>query len=74
MKFKAYLTSRIDCLHNEEYLGEFNTEEEAIKVALAAYKERGYHEEPYFRGLLFPQGTFFDAGSYNHFIAILFSE
>lgn len=71
MKYKAYLTQSLECLFNEVYIGEFDTEEEAFAAALKEHKVRGYHEEPYTRGLLYPYGTFFDVGSYTHFIAVL---
>ena len=71
MKYKVYLTDDIESLHNEEYVGEYNTDEEAVRQGLAAYRAKGYHEEPYTRGLLFPYMTIYDAGSYCHFIAVV---
>lgn len=71
MKYKAYLTQSLECLLNAVYIGEFDTHEEAFRAAHAEYKARGYHEEPYTRGLMNIDGNYFDLGSYIHFIAIL---
>ena len=71
MKYKVYLTDSIEGLRNEEYVGTFDTEDEAAKEGLAAYKAKGYHREPYTRGLLYPCMTIYDAGSYCHFIAVI---
>ena len=72
--FKVYLTDRIDELYNEEFVGEFETQEEACRQGIAAYIAKGYHKEPYTRGLLFPKGTFYDLGSYCHFLAIMHDD
>ena len=71
MKYQAYLTQSLEVLYNQVFIGEFDNEDEAFKAAYAAHKERGYHVEPYTRGLLYPDATYYDVGSYAHFIAIL---
>lgn len=71
MKYKAYLTQSLEYLFNEVYIGEFDDEDAAFKAAYAAHQERGYHVDHYTRGLLHPFGTFYDVGSYTHFIAII---
>lgn len=71
MKYKAYLTKSLEELFQEEYIGEFDSEDAAFKAAYAAHQERGYHVDRYTRGLLHPFGTFYDVGSYTHFIAII---
>jgi hypothetical protein len=70
--FKVYLTDRIDALYNEEFVGEFCNHEEAFRQGLAAYRAKGYHEEPYTRGLLCSDGDYYDLGSYCHFLAIIY--
>lgn len=74
MKYKSYLTNSLECLLNEVEIGTFDTEAEAFKAARAEYEKRGYHIEPYTRGLLHPFGTFYDLGSYIHFIAVIPQE
>lgn len=69
--YKAYLTQSLEYLLNDEYIGEFDSEDAAFKAAYTAHQERGYHVDSYTRGLLHPFGTFYDVGSYTHFIAII---
>ena len=71
MKYKAYLTQSLECLFNEVYIGEFDSHEEAFRAARTEYQARGYHEEPYTRGLMNVDGNYYDLGSYTHFIAII---
>lgn len=71
MKYKAYLTKSLEALFQEEYIGEFDSEDEAFKAACREHIARGYHVDHYTRGLLHPFGTFYDVGSYIHFIAII---
>ena len=71
--FKAYLTHSLEELRNEVFIGEYPTEEAAFKAAFHEHKARGYHVEPYTRGLIYPNAIFYDVGSYCHFIAIYHS-
>ena len=71
MIYKAYLTFSLEELCNEVFIGDFNTQEEAFQAAYAEHKKLGYHVEPYTRALLHPHGTFYDVGSYCHFIAVI---
>ena len=74
MKYKAYLTNSLEELFQEEYIGEFDSEKDAFKAAYSAHQERGYYVDRYTRGLLHPFGTFYDVGSYSHFIAVIPQE
>ena len=71
MKYKAYLTVSLESLVNEEYIGEFDDENTAFKAAFDAHVARGYRTDRYTRGLMNPDGTYYDVGSWIHFIAVI---
>ena len=70
--YKAYLTKSLEQLADEIYIGTFDTQEEAFKAAYKEHKNRGYCVEPYSRGILNPDGLYYDVGDWSHFIAILY--
>ena len=71
MKYKAYLTQSLERLYQEVYIGEFDDEEDAFKAAREEHKARGYVTDRYIRGLMNPDGKYYDVGSWSHFIAVI---
>lgn len=71
MKYKLFLSKSIEVLKEEELIGEANTYQGACKEISKQLKERGVHQEKYWRFLMNENATFIDFGSYSKYAAIV---
>jgi hypothetical protein len=71
MPYKVFLTGSIECLENEELLGEADTYKEVCQVINTELENRALYQESYWRYLMDSTATFIDFGSWNKFIAIV---